>query len=245
MTLCCDRDGVYSSSGIHQRQTSTWLIDCPFELYAARHNNLWHIKVCDSSYNHDLSEDLSDHPMPCRTPVEALIDELREDDYIYKYKCDDISYITHLFFTYNELVMLTRQYSTTEEEFNMKWKDFLNTYINKLCIISYLEEIWMPWKKKFIKAWTNKFLHLETTVTSRVKDAHATLKTYLHTSAGDLHIIHEQYRRLKCVTIEDPLLPCTKSFSSTMGLPCAHKIQLLENNQGLILLDFHEHWWIQ
>ncbi len=31
-----------------------------------------------------------------------------------------------------------------------------------------------------------------------------------------------------------------------MGLPCAHSIQhLVDNNQGLILDNIHKHWWIQ
>ncbi|CAG8802943.1 6095_t:CDS:2, partial [Racocetra persica] len=46
------------------------------------------------------------------TLVEALIDELREGDYMYEYKCDDIGHITHLFFAYNESVLLTRRYSS-------------------------------------------------------------------------------------------------------------------------------------
>ncbi|CAG8640002.1 34014_t:CDS:1, partial [Racocetra persica] len=121
-----------------------------------------HIEIHDSNHIHDLSKDLSGHPISRRftnqqlarvakmttsgsrpqeiilaicqnnlsasvinkdiynthqqlrqrnlagcTPVEALIDELREDDYMYEYKYNDIGHITHLFFTYNESVLLT------------------------------------------------------------------------------------------------------------------------------------------
>ncbi|CAG8702825.1 5351_t:CDS:2, partial [Ambispora leptoticha] len=464
MTLRCNRGGVYNSSGKLQRQTSTRLIDCPFELYAARYENLWHAEIRNSNHSHDPSEDLSGHPMVRRltkqqldnvkemtasgsrtreiistirqnnpsasviskdiynacerlrqqnlagcSPVKALIDELREGDYMYEYKCDNIGHITHLFFTHNESVKLTRRYpsvllmdctykmnrfkmplldvvgitsfnttffscfvfmkdeeeedylwaltcitklfdgisqpgiivtdrelalmnalrttfsnsthllclwhinknimknckpqfvkgtgnkesnewqaflsewnkvvqSLTNEEFNTKWSEFHNNYTNK------------P------NAWTNKFLHLGTTVTSRVEGAHSTIKTYLRTSAGDLRDvrikislavenqkkevdtmaasekirfpifvqsnslyanikgrvstfslkkIEEQYQKIKNATTQEPLPPCTGSFSSTMRLPCAHKIQLLENNRSLILEDIYEHWWIQ
>jgi hypothetical protein len=47
-----------------------------------------------------------------RTPIQALIDNLKEDNYTYEYKCDDTGCITHLFFAHNESVALTRQYSS-------------------------------------------------------------------------------------------------------------------------------------
>ncbi|CAG8745197.1 1051_t:CDS:2, partial [Cetraspora pellucida] len=48
----------------------------------------------------------------------------------------------------------------------------------------------VPWKEKFVKAWTNELLHLETTVTSRIEGSYATLKAYLQMSAGDLHHVY-------------------------------------------------------
>ena len=68
MTLCCDRGGIYNNSlGLteetRQRQKRTRLIDCPFELYAARHNGLWYLEVRDANHNHDRSEDMSGHPI--------------------------------------------------------------------------------------------------------------------------------------------------------------------------------------
>ncbi|CAG8537324.1 26957_t:CDS:2 [Racocetra persica] len=132
---------VYTSSEELQRQTSIWLIDYPFELYAGWCAGLWYIEVCNRIHNHDLSENLSGYPMCHRlteqqlinileittsdshlqeiistihqnsllllvinkdiynacdrlrkqsleghTPVEALIDKLREGGYMYEYK---------------------------------------------------------------------------------------------------------------------------------------------------------------
>ena len=80
--------------------------------------------------------------------------------------------------------------SITEDEFNEKWQAFCFTYANKSHVITYLENIWIPWKEKFVKAWTNEFLHLGITVTSRVEGAHSTLKAYLQVSTGDLYRVH-------------------------------------------------------
>ncbi|CAG8499166.1 3988_t:CDS:2, partial [Cetraspora pellucida] len=133
-------------------------------------------------------------------------------------------------------------------------------------------------------------------VKKRTQGAHANLKAYLQTSAGDLHRVHtkislmvtnqkeeinsmtvserirfpifahnnqfyanvrgkvstfalkkinREYQKASCVTVQNPLPLCTGSFSRTMGLPCAHRIQHLESSQGLTLEDIHIHWWIQ
>jgi MULE transposase domain len=53
--------------------------------------------------------------------------------------------------------------------------------------------------------------------------------------------IWEQRHRL---VVSEVLPPCTKSFSSSMGLPCAHQIeQRLRENQVLQLEDIHQHWY--
>lgn len=381
MTLRCDRGGVYINSlGLteetQQRYRNTRLIDCPFELYATRRNDLWYLEVRNANHNHESSENMSGHPiarhltesqletvtamtvagsrpqeiistlrqndastlvinrdiyntreqlrqknLAGRTPIQALIDELKEGDFIYEYECDNTGCIIYLFFAHNESVTLTRQYSSvllmdctyktnkfkmpllnivgitsfnttfyscfifmkgeekadyqwalthvarlfdgipkpgvivtdrelalmnalettfpdsanllclwhisknilkncksqfsketenenndewqlflekwndivqsvTENEFNEKWQTFYSTYANKSRIITYFENTWMPWKEKFVKAWTNEFLHLGTTVTSRVEGAHSTLKANLQVSTGDLYRIH-------------------------------------------------------
>ena len=53
--------------------------------------------------------------------------------------------------------------------------------------------------------------------------------------------IWEQKLRL---TSPDPLPPCTQAFRSSMGLPCAHEIQvLLRENRPLTLEEVHPHWY--
>ncbi|CAG8580965.1 4956_t:CDS:2, partial [Scutellospora calospora] len=305
----------------HNRKTSTRLIDYPFELYATRQNGLWHLEVHNATYNHDPSNDMSGHPIVRQLteeqkesvaimttsgsrPHEIIstlqqndlstlvisIDELQGGDFLYKYKCDNNGSVTHLFFAHKESVSLSRQYPTVilmdcEEEDDYKWALQI--------VISYLQETWIPWKKKFIKAWTNQLLYLGTTVTSHIEGSHVTLKAYLQTSTGDLHHVYttislavtnqrkefntmiaseriripafatynslysnirdkvssfalnkinDQYQKAKRATAQEPLPSCTGTFTRTMGLPCAHFIQYLENNQNLMLNDIHKHY---
>ncbi|CAG8644804.1 6475_t:CDS:2 [Cetraspora pellucida] len=65
MTLRCDHDGVYYNSldGTNHRQRTTQLIDCLFELYAARHNELWHLEIHNATHNHDHSNNITGHPI--------------------------------------------------------------------------------------------------------------------------------------------------------------------------------------
>ncbi|CAG8613947.1 3445_t:CDS:2, partial [Cetraspora pellucida] len=63
-------------------------------------------------------------------------------------------------------------------------------------------------------------------------------------STFTLKKINEQCQKTNRAITEEPLPPCTGSFSKTMGLPCAHTISLLENDQALTLDSIHEHWWI-
>ncbi|CAG8678443.1 967_t:CDS:2, partial [Scutellospora calospora] len=218
-----------------------------------------------------------------RTPIQALVDELQNGNFLYEYECDDTGSVTYLFFSHNDSISLTRQYpfvllmnctyktnkfrmpllnvigeneedykwaltrvlrlfdgvqmlgvvvtdrdlalmnalsivfpssanllcvwhisknvlknckplfpkgmnneestewqdflsrwndiveSETEEEFNTKWRDFRSTYANKSTAITYLEKTWIPWKERFVKAWSNTLFHLGTTVTSRIE----------------------------------------------------------------------------
>ncbi|CAB4443289.1 unnamed protein product [Rhizophagus irregularis] len=439
MSIRCDRGGVcINRIGLteetRKRHKGTRMIECPFELHAARRNGLWCLEVHIANHNHECSEDMSGHSIArqlkdpqleivevmtvagscpqeilttlrqnnssvlavnrdiynvrekfCqknlagRTPIQALIDKLKEGNFVYEYKCDDTGCITHLFFAHNESVALTRQFSsvllmdctyktnkfkmpllnvigitsfnttfnscfifmkgeektdyqwalthiahlfdgmskpgvivtdrelalmnalemifpnsanllsvendeegdgwqlflgkwndvvesTTEVEFNEKWQMFCSTYDNKPHVITYFKNTWIPWKEKFVKAWTNGFFHLGTTVTSRVEGAHSNLKANLQVSTGDLYRVHavislmvtskvskfalkkinEQYQKAAHATTQEPLSPCTGFFSKTMGLPCAHYIQHLVNtSQGLTLDNIHKHWWIQ
>jgi len=52
--------------------------------------------------------------------------------------------------------------------------------------VKYVEETVLPLKEHFVRAWTNKYLHLGCRTTNIVVSAHAQLKIYLRSSVGDL-----------------------------------------------------------
>lgn len=59
-----------------------------------------------------------------------------------------------------------------------------------------------------------------------------------------LKAVNAQFKRLKCEPIV--IVPCTGTFTKTMGLPCAHKIQERWYDRAggnvLKLEDIHPHW---
>lgn len=55
----------------------------------------------------------------------------------------------------------------------------------------------------------------------------------------------EQYQRVKRVTKEAPLLPCTNTFTGTMGLPCSHRmVKILQSQAHIQLAEVHPFWRI-
>ncbi|CAG8759233.1 108_t:CDS:2, partial [Racocetra persica] len=65
--------GVYNSSEIQQKQTSTQSINCSFELKFAWYNGKWYIKkVRNCDHNHNLSEDISGHLIVRRLTKQQL-----------------------------------------------------------------------------------------------------------------------------------------------------------------------------
>ncbi|CAG8821437.1 2829_t:CDS:2, partial [Cetraspora pellucida] len=53
--------------------------------------------------------------------------------------------------------------------------------------------------------------------------------------------VNEQYQKTIVATTKEPLPSYTKSFLSTMDLPCAHIIQNFMSNRNLTLDDIHKH----
>ena len=70
----------------------------------------------------------------------------------------------------------------TVSEYERQWTYLKEAHRCHIYPVKYLAETWIPWKEKFVFAWTHQHLHLGTVVTSRVESAHATLKKYLQVS---------------------------------------------------------------
>ena len=62
-----------------------------------------------------------------------------------------------------------------------------------------------------------------------------------------LKLMEPQWLLLLHRDTNGPLSPCTRTFSSTLGLPCAHIMeQRLAHNGGVLKLeDIHSHWYLE
>jgi hypothetical protein len=70
----------------------------------------------------------------------------------------------------------------------IKFNDYTKTISNELYL--YIKSIWiLPYEKKFIKAYTNNYLHFNSTTSSRAEGSHSVLKRYLQVSIHELDIV--------------------------------------------------------
>jgi len=77
--------------------------------------------------------------------------------------------------------------SPTEDSFAIAWLTFKDEVCGPFSLfVKYVEETVLPLKKHFLRAWTNKYLHLGCRSTNIVESTHAQLKTYSRSSVGDL-----------------------------------------------------------
>nr|XP_011459501.1 PREDICTED: uncharacterized protein LOC105349985 [Fragaria vesca subsp. vesca] len=83
--------------------------------------------------------------------------------------------------------------------FNEAWNRFQIEYKDYAKVLTYIEKTWLPWKEKFVVAWTGQISHFSNSVTSRAEGAHATIKRYLQVSTGGLREVKENI----CLAIEN------------------------------------------
>ncbi|XP_014492146.1 uncharacterized protein LOC106754622 [Vigna radiata var. radiata] len=120
----------------------------------------------------------------------------------------------------------------------------------------YVNRIWIiPYKTYFVKAWTNKVMHLGNTTTNRIKSAHWNLKRLLgskdaykalrykrlvgRVSRYALELIADEVERVNKIGLDSARCGCI--LSSTYGLPCACVLARYE--PGMIPLgEIHVIW---
>ncbi|KAL4561763.1 hypothetical protein LXL04_033937 [Taraxacum kok-saghyz] len=83
-------------------------------------------------------------------------------------------------------------YSTTTTIFEHNWGEFELVYQAKKVVTEYIKNTWLPWKEKFVSAWTENYLHFGNRVSSRAEGAHAKLKLYLQVSTGGFQEVKEK-----------------------------------------------------
>ena len=86
-------------------------------------------------------------------------------------------------------------YAHTEAEFNTNWNSLQDDYNAE--ITTYLSNTWVfPWKRRFVKCFTDRHLHLGNVTTSRNESSNWRLKQGLSTSTGDLTAVSENITQL-------------------------------------------------
>ncbi|KAK9681505.1 hypothetical protein RND81_10G007300 [Saponaria officinalis] len=90
-------------------------------------------------------------------------------------------------------------YAETEEDFEQSWFFLQLLYKEKREAITYLEKTWIPEKRKFVSAWTEKYIHFGNRASSRAEGAHAKLKKYLQVLTGNLRRVKNKI----CLAIEN------------------------------------------
>lgn len=83
-------------------------------------------------------------------------------------------------------------YSSTEDIYNIRLLEFEKQYQSSPLPLRYIKDTWLIYKEKFIVAWTQQYLHLGNSATSRVEGSHAFLKKHIGASTGDMLLVFKR-----------------------------------------------------
>ncbi|KAH7844004.1 hypothetical protein Vadar_023309 [Vaccinium darrowii] len=220
-----------------QRKTATRLINCPFEIRCKRQEDgFWLVEEKNNSHNHEPSSDMSGHPS-CRRlsqeeittieemtrsgiPPRQILSSLRQSNpklqaisrTIYntkvKLRKGNLARRTTIQVLFEELCQVIN--SEDEQAFNQAWNFVELLYKEKEKVLCYIRNTWLPFKERFVHAWTKNCTHFGNRVSSRAEGAHAKLKQYLQVSTGDLH----QVKNKICLAIDNEFNEIKTQLSS-------------------------------
>ncbi|XP_004292626.1 PREDICTED: uncharacterized protein LOC101300598 [Fragaria vesca subsp. vesca] len=114
------------------------------------------------------------------------------------------------------------------------WNRFQIEYKDYAKVLTYIEKTWLPWKEKFIVAWTGQISYFGNSVTSRAEGAHATLKRYLQVSTGGLREVKENI----CLAIENQFPEIKTQFASEK-IRVPQKLCILFFKETMNKVSFH------
>ena len=119
--------------------------------------------------------------------------------------CPTLSHLLCIWHINKNVSAYAKQYFTGQKQeaydiFEQSWKSVINApnfdeYKAKLAIfelsappplVRYVKDTWLPYKHKFVKAYTGHIMHLGNAATSRAEGAHAFLKKHIGGRAGDI-----------------------------------------------------------
>lgn len=101
--------------------------------------------------------------------------------------------------------------SPTEIQYEANLRAFKEKYCSIPAAIQYLEGIWLCHKEKIVSCWTNKYMHLGNSSTSRVEGSHAYVKRYIGESTCNIpnswirirEAIIAQHKKLRTASARD------------------------------------------
>ncbi|KAL4572135.1 hypothetical protein LXL04_018904 [Taraxacum kok-saghyz] len=266
-----------------KKNTGSRLINCPFQIVGKKGNDgAWVLKVKNLTHNHEPSTDMSGHRSFRRLlpddvqsvknmtlsgiPPRQILSSLRQRNKnlpavsrtiynlkakIQKENLNNRSTVSTLFEEFEK-----KAYSTTPTIFEDNWAEFELCYKTKKVAIEYIKNTWLPWKEKFVSAWTERYLHFGNRASSRAEGAHAKLKLYLQVSTGGFqevtekfcHAIEHEFNEMK-EKVEVEFIPQDEGDGSRkaycpLGCHCTtrttNKLTLLYVAQGKAILQPHQ-----
>lgn len=124
-------------------------------------------------------------------------------------------------------------YSFSEEKYTNRWMAFeekWKTTQYSHCV-NYINNTQLPWKERFVYAWTNKVRHFGSITTARVEGAHSRLKKYLELSKENFTSL---WHVLNCMIIGQ-ITVVTDSFEySLIRVMRAYHLPALRDLRGYI-----------
>ncbi|CAG8511011.1 7103_t:CDS:2 [Cetraspora pellucida] len=210
VVLGCDRSGFYRnrlnlSDDLHHKRTASRLINCPFELFGTRHDNIWHLEVRNSEHNHEASTDMSGHPIVRKLNVDQkeLVKQMvvagsRPRQILSTIHQNDLSLFAISRTIYNIMNSIRQE--------RLDGHTPVQAFLDKLQGSDFEFEYRVGAPKDCI--------------TDRIPDK--------RNPCSNLFSLHDKLIKVSSATPDSPLKPCTETFKSTMGLPC-HHIEFLES----------------
>ncbi|XP_063939839.1 uncharacterized protein LOC135148514 [Daucus carota subsp. sativus] len=115
--------------------------------------------------------------------------------------------------------------SPDQSSFDQNMNLFEAQYMENASLLNYINATWIPYKDRFVFAWTNAFLHLGNHATSRAEGAHVVLKQYLYVSTGDIREVKNKI----CLAIENQYQEIkTRIASEKVRIPHKYHIPLFQ-----------------
>ncbi|XP_012858121.1 PREDICTED: uncharacterized protein LOC105977367 [Erythranthe guttata] len=130
--------------------------------------------------------------------------------------------------------------SETEEEYHYNYNEIVGRYAGYPRLIQYLNDTWLIYKEKFVRAYTRNVYHFGNTSTNRVESAHSSAKGWLNASTGGLDNVQGKLRDQVYIQISE--LKCDFSLSSkirkhTAAWPCFQGLICYVTHLALEKLD--------